>query len=431
MSHTALARVLVESGLLPQAKVDAALEMAAAAGVRLDTAVLAKGWLGEGRLLEALGRALKSRTAGPAELSHIPPSVTHLVPERVATRFAVVPFRLEGRTLHVAALDPTDLLVEDELRILTGCTIRSFAALQVRLLGALAEFYGASVPSVIQGILARLDGRAPAVEAPARPPAARPVARTPREETAAGDRAGDRPPEAGTLSPGAEAKAAPTERPADPEELEISGEDLELFPGLAEFAGGPDGEDAEPAVESPRPSASGVLDHVEGEEDPEARLAAASVALGSAEMREDIADVLLAFCRPYFRRRALFIVRKDTIVGWRGEGEGVVPEVLRAVEIPANEPSVFHPLLHGANFWLGPLAPMPRNTEVALGLGVAPSGGCFVHPIQLKGRVVCFLWGDNLDEPVPAAPLPQLRRLAAKAGLAFEAYILRAKIRRA
>ncbi len=419
MSDAALARVLVESGLLPRGRVDTARERAAASGVRLDTAILLEGWLGEASLLEALGRALKSRVASAADLAHVPPSVLRLVPPRVAARFRVVPFRLEGRTLRVASLDPTDLLVEDELRILTGCTISSFAALEARLLGALEEAYGVTAPTVIQGLLARLDGRAaPAGPAPRRrpAPAAPPASGTspaPRGEPGSTTRAPER---------GSSHGSAPRpEAPADPEELELSGEDLELFPGLAEFAGA-----AGKAPPSPSPE---PVDPGEGA-DPETRLAAASEALGRAEMREDIADALLAFCRPDFRRRALFIVRREAIVGWRGEGEGVVPEVLRAVEIPTAEPSVFHPLLHGTDFWLGPLAPMPRNTEVALGLGGTPAGGCFVHPIRLKGRVVAFLWGDNLDGPVHGAPLPQLRRLAAKAGLAFEAYVLRAKIRR-
>ena len=162
---------------------------------------------------------------------------------------------------------------------------------------------------------------------------------------------------------------------------------------------------------------------------PEERLDVAASALQQVEMRDDIADVLLEFCRPYLLRRALFIVRKTSVVGWRGEGESIDPELLRAIDIPVDEVSVFHTVLHGAEFWLGSLPPMPRNTELTMGLGAGTPSECLLLPVRMRSRVVCFLYGDNLDGGVGQVPLVQLRRLVAKAALAFEAYILRNKIR--
>ena len=50
-------------------------------------------------------------------------------------------------------------------------------------------------------------------------------------------------------------------------------------------------------------------------------------------------------------------------------------------------------------------------------------------PVILRSRVVCFLYGDNLDRGVAGAPIAELRRLVAKAGLAFQIYILKNKLR--
>jgi len=425
MKDRELAAILVEEGLMPSERAREALEECRLSGHRLDTLCLLRGWVPEDALLRAVGKIFSSRTAPHGVLVHIPARVLGLVPARVAQRFHVIPFRLEGKTLSVAALDPTDLLVEDELRLLTGCGIRSHAALEVRVHQALAEAYGFAIPPMIQRWLER---NAATPRPTGEPP--------PRHASRTDSSARTRPPAGGPIR----REERPAERRVElPEALELSAEELGEFPGLARLAAPGAEEGAEELSPGPPPALAGEPPEQSGRRDgpvmddpdldPEERLAVASVALGEAEMRDDIADVLLAFCRPYFQRRALFILRRDTIVGWRGEGPGVDQETLRTVAIPVLEPSVFQPLLHGTAFWLGPLASMPRNVELSLGLGGEPKGGCTVFPIRLKGRVVCFLWGDNLDSGLRSVPVQQLRRLTAKAGLAFETYLLRAKIR--
>ena len=426
MKNREIAAVLAKEGLLPRERAERAAEEAALSGFRLDTLCLLRSWVPEGALLDAVGTVFRSRTADHGALREIPARLLSLIPARAAERFRVVPFHLEGKTLSVAALDPTDLLVEDELRLLTGCVIRSHAALEVRIHEALASAYGVPLPPVIERWLA---GGGRTQHTPAAPqPTVEPVRRRP-----------ERPHSPAAPAAGRSPRAAP---PSDlPEALELSSDELGEFPGLARLAAArdeepeapaaapPAEETATPEAPAPAPAAAPVRRMDDPELDPEERLVLASEALGSAEMRDDIADALLAYCRPHFRRRALFILRRESIVGWRGEGEGVDETTLRAVAIPTGEPSVFQPLLHGTAFWLGPLASMPRNLELSLGLGGEPSGGCTVFPVHLRGRVVCFLWGDNLEEGLRGVPVPQLRRLTAKAGLAFEAYLLRAKIR--
>jgi len=366
--------------------------------------LIGQGAASEDRILDALGKFTKSRTVAAGELAHIPQSISRLIPRRAAERFGIVPFRIEGRTLSIAALDPTDLLVEDEVRLLTSCTVSSFAVLEVRLFAALALAYGTPIPPVLDSILRSQKRLAshpvrPPVELSPHPASVRPEA-TPERAPAASRRP----------------KVA-----VSPERLELSEEELGMFPTIAELAG-----------RTPAPVAASQAAPATGHDapaTPEDRLDAASVALQHVELRDEIADVLLEFCRPFLRRRALFTVRRAAIVGWRGEGEGVDQPALRAVSIPVGEPSVFHPLLHGTEFWLGPIPPMPRNVEVSMGLGGPKPADCLILPITLRSRVVAFLYGDNLSDGVRTIPLGLLRRPAVKAGLAFEGYILRNKIR--
>ena len=131
--------------------------------------------------------------------------------------------------------------------------------------------------------------------------------------------------------------------------------------------------------------------------DEEERLLAAASELKNAEIRDDIADVLLAFAAPYFRRRLLLIARKETIVGWRGEGQGIERDRVRAISIPVAEPSVFLGLRGADSFWLGALPPIGFNQALVDGLGGVSPKDCAVLPVTLRSRVVCYLYGDNLE----------------------------------
>ena len=79
--------------------------------------------------------------------------------------------------------------------------------------------------------------------------------------------------------------------------------------------------------------------------------------------------------------------------------------------------------------WLGPLPPLEPNQRLVAGLGGAAPKDCLVLPLALRGKMVCYLYGDNRRESVSGAPLAELRRLLAKAGMAFEIYILKNKMR--
>jgi len=432
MTDRELAQRLAREGLLRPEQAKEALASAGSMGVRVDTAVAIAGHLGEQELLSALGRHHKSRTVSGIDLASIPPSVIHKIPPRVARRYKIVPFRLEGNTLSIATLNPGDLLVEDEVGLLTSCKVASFVALEARLHEALERYYQQPRADPMLQASRRLSGRVPAgtqtglaTGSPA--PRPRPSTAGPARRRAAGA-----------------ASQTHTARPArrrihDPE-LELTEEDLGQFPSLAEVAQGPDGAEPAPAEGLPSPETESrpwpvatPLDgpHLEWPDDlsPEERLAAAAAALELAEMRDDIADVLLAFCTPFFNRRMVLILRKDRIVGWRGEGVGVDENAVRAIEIPTDEPSVFHGLLQGMSFWMGPMPPMARNVELALALGDAEPSECVVLPVTLRSKVVTLLYGDNGSAGIGGAPLAELRRLVAKAGIAFEVYILKSKIR--
>lgn len=435
MKDKGFGEFLVREELIRKETLRQARQVQGALGSRLDTALLDMGLVREPALLTALGRFHSTRTVSGIELAAVTPEVARVIPARVATRFGVVPFRLDGKKLWVAGLTPGDLMVEDEISMLTGCMVSGFAALEVRIYEALSRLYGFHRSVQITSLTKRLNGEArdasgavPAVSRSEPGPAPPPASRAPARESA--------PTVAAVL------RRRPT---VDVTELEISDEDLELFPSLRDGA-----DDLAPAdrpepltetipepletpapLEEPGPPTAAVAAAAAADTpgDPEEHLARVSSALVNAEMREEIADAVLAFCAPYLKRRMMLSVRDDSVLGWRGEGEDVEPEIVRAITIPLSEPSVFANLIKGQEFWLAPLPPMPRNTELVFGLGGREPRECVILPIRIRSKIMCFLYGDNADEAVRGVPVDELKRLAVKAGLAFQVYLLKSKIR--
>jgi hypothetical protein len=387
---------------------------------RLDTEIIDLKLLSEAETLELLGKFHRTRTVSGAELEYASPEALRMLTPRIATRLGVVPFRLEGRTLSVATLDPGDLLVEDEIAQLTGCMVASFVTLEIRFVEALNRHFQTPITARYTGLIRRLAG----VKAR---PAAAVVPEELREDwtpasTGGVDRARPAQPETRRA------------RPVESDALELSADDLNLFPSLR---GGeqPESSPTEPpdptdAAPGPREKSGPIPIPPEASElGPESLLRAAAHAMQNVEMRDDIADAVLGFCAPLFRRRLMLVLRKDTVMGWRGEGFGVDEAAVKAIGIPTGEPSVFSGLLQGVDFWLGPLPSMPRNSDLVSALGGDPPKDCYVMPIRVRDRVVCFLYGDNMGEGVGGLPLAELKRLAAKAGLAFQVYLLKGKIR--
>lgn len=412
---------LVSKGILRAEVVRQALETQIAMGGRIDTVLLDMGLLSESALLEALGQFHSTRTASGADLASTVPVVARMISPRMAARLEIVPFRHQGKTLSVATLNPSDLLVEDELALLTDSMISSYVALEARLYEALERLYGVQPSIQIRSVLTRLnhgergprsttEGPTPAVQAP-HPPPVKPPEPPPAQPT---------PPRARRSSDYDTADIPEEPTREDQVSLEISQEDLELFPSLRTEAAGKLG--APVRLHGRPPDQTDPADH-------ESRLRSASMALQNAEMREDIADALLSFCAPILRRRMLLAVRKDTVIGWRAEGDGVDPAAIRKISIPFSEPSVFLGLTQGTEFWLGALPDLPGNRELIRGIGGTQPSESVILPLIVRTKTVCFLYGDNVEDSVTGLPISHLRRLVAKASLAFQVYILKSKIR--
>ncbi len=468
MKGARIGELLLSEGRLSPAQLKKALQVQSQIGDRLGTTLLELGLVGEDTLLAALGRQRSTRTVSRAELGNISPSVLKLIPGKLAARYRIVPFELRGHTLFVASMDVGDALSEDEIGFLTSCLVRTCIGIEVRIQEALTRYYRVASSVRFKALVRRLESGGPSAE-PHPPRAADPAellrAPDPVPSPAAPPATVDtRPvlpvvpaPAAAEPSSPAEPVFPSTGQPVFPSTgqpvfIELDEEDEALLrePGaplpdrVAEDlptagltllthepapATAPPVPAAEPVPAEPLPAEPPAAAAPAAEETLEERLDRAARELQNAEIRDEIADALLDFCTPYLKRRLLLIVRKDRIIGWRGEGQGIDPQRVRAIEIAAHEPSVFFSVQSPESFWLGPLPALKPNLALQQGLGEPSPKSCLVLPVALRSKLVCYLYGDNLEEGVGGTPVAALRRLVGKAGIAFEVYILKNKIR--
>lgn len=445
-SSSRLGERLVSEGKLGPDQVQRALDNQQLVGGRLGTNLLALDLLGEESLLETLGRLRSTPTASAADLGRISSAVLRSIPEKLARRYRLVPYQVRGKTLMVASMDPGDVLREDEISFLTGFMVRTCVALELRVHIALRQHYEVPLNPRLLPIARRLlrGGRSPSPSVPF--PA---VPSVPSGPSALPVSSKDPAPSPSPSSSSPAAPAPPMAPAAEPtlEFIELDADDLAALrapaaspspgPEMAAASAMPpssSGMPTPPPGPTSNESGEGAMDDLvfeAHEEDStlEGRLDRAAQALMGAEIRDDIGEALLGFTGHYFRRRLLLVARKGELVGWMGAGEGMVEERVRAIRLDGRAPSVFVGLLQTSSFWLGPLPPLSANQRVIEGLGGVAPRDCLALPVILRSKVVGHLYVDNLEKGVAGAPVAELKRLAGMAGLAFEVYILKNKIR--
>ena len=86
--------------------------------------------------------------------------------------------------------------------------------------------------------------------------------------------------------------------------------------------------------------------------------------------------------------------------------------------------------MNSREFFFGVVPPLPPNQDLYSALGGRLPAMAMVVPISVKGRTVALLYLDDEERPITQPNIPAMRRASAKAGLAFEILLLRAKLQK-
>jgi hypothetical protein len=100
-------------------------------------------------------------------------------------------------------------------------------------------------------------------------------------------------------------------------------------------------------------------------------------------------------------------------------GDGINASLLRSIEIPWNEPSIFLNVRLSRSFYLGPPPPLARHRLIARAMG-GPAKECVVQPVLMEEKLVAFLYAEFAeDRGATPMDLAYVRELAGATALAL------------
>jgi type IV pilus assembly protein PilB len=120
-----LGDLLIESELITPAQLEEAVAEQAKTGLRLGQILTSRGFITK----QALGEALQAQRGTPyvnLATAPIDEALLRSVPPAVIAEHRVVPFARVGREVHVAMVDPTDVVAIDHLAALLRARVRPF-----------------------------------------------------------------------------------------------------------------------------------------------------------------------------------------------------------------------------------------------------------------------------------------------------------------
>lgn len=368
-----LGEYLIAKKIITDDQLSKALNSQLIFGAHLGTCLIELGFLGEDDLGEILADMLKVRYVPPERLEAIPPQVIALLPQSVVERRRVIPFDLKDKQLHVALIDPRNLVALDEISFVSGCRIEPWISPEVRIFQAMERYY--EVPRKIRyiSLATILDERNTKRE----------PARKTKQKAMAGKAA---------------QAAGPSPRDNAPPPA----------------AGGR-------AAAWPAPERRSSMDEA---------LARVSDELCRAENREQVVGTILDRIAKDVPRCILFSVKDGAAVVWGTRGWKAPAGQKEAVKFPLTSEPLFR-LLMGEPIYRGPVRHDPRCLGFYKTLGIDPPAEVLLIPVHINDRIVALLHADCGSGKAIEGATEAFERLIRKLELALGLLVLKGKIRAA
>lgn len=373
-----LGELLIREKLITPDQLEEALQSQTVYGVRLGSSLIEMGYLDEDALARVLSDKLGVPYVDSEQLSAIPREVIRDFSRAMVIKYRVVPFKLERNRLGLAMTDPNDFRAIEEIAFITGHVVQPFIAPDVHISHAQARYYRVSANEELYeqvGEMRRQQGSSE-TEQPA------------------------------TVSIPAVAENGDLLNviiPAEFEDFASLNEDLD--------------EQAESA-----PEISWQL------EEPETYTAERlSLDFAGAHSRDDVADVCIRYLGQEFATGALFLLRGNVAVGWRGVSNGAALETISDLSLLLSKPSVVRDVVETRTFSLGSLINTPENRQILDTLALPSDASLFVVPVLMLNKVVVVVLVSAERDDL-GSRLNDLQSVVKKVSLAFEMLIIKKKI---
>lgn len=133
--------ILIESKGIKKKDIEAVVALQKTKGISFEKALLEKGLITEQDLLILLVKELNIPPINLAKYK-IDPGLQHIISERIARQYRILPISELGNTITVALSDPFNIFAMDDLKNITGRDIDVTLTTDSEILRALDDYYG-------------------------------------------------------------------------------------------------------------------------------------------------------------------------------------------------------------------------------------------------------------------------------------------------
>jgi type IV pilus assembly protein PilB len=149
-----LIEALKESALIPQDKLDQAVEIHNKQGGNLGNILLAKGFIKEKDLALSLSASLNIPMINLARFK-IDPEIINLIPEKIAKQYKVIPVSRMADNVTLCMSDPLDIFAIDSIKALTSYNIEPVISTEKEIIEAINNYYGSEstqLAEILKGV---------------------------------------------------------------------------------------------------------------------------------------------------------------------------------------------------------------------------------------------------------------------------------------
>ncbi|MBI3449640.1 MAG: hypothetical protein HY049_12085 [Acidobacteria bacterium] len=403
-----LGELLVAKGKLTTDQLQKALQAQMIWGGHLGTNLIELGYLSEDELGEVLAEAHSVRYAPYDMLQEIPAAVLSSIPRGLVEKYKIIPFRFDGKKLHLVMLTPQDLMALDEVAFATGFQLVPYVTPEIRLFQVLEKYY--SIPRAKRYItLSReLSLRGLDSASTKRAQMLRPRADAPRPA-----------PDILSAPPRASAPASPDIAPEP--------SDLPADDGMTAYA-------TTAATEWSPPAAGGAraadVSHSELVPEPIDEAASREGSIDRvlrSQTLEEVCSSLIEVAAETFRRCVVFARMGEALVPVAGLSASYPVWSVEGLVLPFTLSALEALFAGGRSYYLGPPPGGAHENEfyTRMGEGIPPNA--FLSPVRLSDRIALVFYGDHISDEIRPSEVEGLLAVLEQAGLALDLLGLRRK----
>jgi len=136
-----LGELLIKRNYITQEQLKKATDEQKLKGGRLESNLVRLGYIKEDELLSFLSAQYRVPSVKISKME-INPNVIKLIPSSISKKYFIIPINRMGPKLTVAMVDPSNIVVIDEIKFMTGFNVEPVVASETEIIDAVKKYYG-------------------------------------------------------------------------------------------------------------------------------------------------------------------------------------------------------------------------------------------------------------------------------------------------